>query len=249
MVPGERVLRAVNPGDWLCVAADRLELRGMIRQGSGLRRLKWPVDWAHEQWLGGRRVVCVANGPGFLLARKAVEVASERMTSISRLLSIGLCGALNPAYGKGDIFVAERIRVAETGDMYRAEVPEARRRHVRGLLVSMDRVAQTPAEKAALRKEHDADAVDMEAGAVAAQAQRLGVAFACIRVVSDLAEEGFDLDWNACRSAEGRFLGRKILWAAFERPHVRIPELMRLYRLSLETARTLGEFLAECEFR
>lgn len=232
----------------MCIAADRLELRGMMRMGRGLRRLKWPVDWAHEQWLGGRRVICVANGPGFPLAQRAVEIASERITNISRLFSIGLCGALSPTLGRSDIFVAERIRVAETGEMYHAEVPHAQRRHATGLLVSMNRVVQTPAEKAVLRKRYDADAVDMEAGAVAAQAQRLGLAFACVRVISDLAEEGFDIDFNACRSAEGRFCGRKILRAAFERPLVRIPELIRMYRISLRTARTLGEFLAECEF-
>jgi hypothetical protein len=83
---------------------------------------------------------------------------------------------------------------------------------------------------------------------VALQAQRAGLPFYCIRAVLDRAEEEFSLDFNALRSADGRFSRFRILKAALARPLARLPELVRMERRGRLAARALGDFVAECVF-
>jgi len=45
----------------------------------------------------------------------------------------------------------------------------------------------------------------MEAAGLAREARGFGLPFMCIRVVTDQAEEGFIIDYNAARDARGRF--------------------------------------------
>jgi nucleoside phosphorylase len=93
-----------------------------------------------------------------------------------------------------------------------------------------------------------AAAVDMEAGTVALQAQQAGLPFYCIRAVLDRADEEFSLDFNALRSADGRFSRLRILRAALARPLARLPELMRIERRGRKASRALGDFVAQCVF-
>ena len=67
----------------------------------------------------------------------------------------------------------------------------------------MDRVVSTAAEKALLAK--GADAVDMEAAAVAEMASARNLPFYAVRVVTDTWDENFPLDFNRMRSANGHF--------------------------------------------
>jgi hypothetical protein len=108
-------------------------------------------------------------------------------------------------------------------------------------------VIQTVQEKKRLRA-LGASAVEMEALAVGHRAAQWGVPFYCVRCITDLAEEGFHLDFNAARAEDGRLLTSRIVWAAARRPATLVPELYRLYRRSRLAARTLGDFLADCRF-
>src|ERR1700680_3374543 len=99
MVSGERIL---------LVAAEPREFDGLRRFCSGLRKLPWPVDWARSAESGGRRIWMVANGAGATHAGQAVDVAVPACRP-QAIVSMGFCGALDPALQIGDIFVATSI--------------------------------------------------------------------------------------------------------------------------------------------
>ena len=105
-------------------------------------------------------------------------------------------------------------------------------------------MAQDTAEKQTLHA-CGAIAVDMEAAAIAARAKRAGLPFACIKVVSDRADESFGIDLNRMRSGEGRIRRGKISYYALTHPKV-VPELLRLKRRTEGAAKVLGEFLVNC---
>ena len=193
---------------WLIVASEQRELARVVpREG-------WSL---------------LASGPGAQLVSEALR---ERRAA-DGIVSVGFCGALDPALEIGDIVVSG-VDVRST------------RRFVRGEIISADRVAVTVAEKRELRERTGAIAVEMEAGAVAAKAREWGIPFRCIKVVSDTAREDMPLDFNRYRDAAGRFSRGRIAMAALGRPFRRIPALMRFDRNCRIAAEKLGEFLADC---
>jgi len=174
-----------------------------------------------------------ARGPGFQLARAAAEqaIAAARPDA---LVSIGVCGALAADLQLGDIIVDEA-----------SPVPSQAPPHRRGRVVSQDRVAVTPADKAQLAGQ--GIAVEMESAAVRGVAAEHGLKFFCVKAVSDTAAEGFPLDFNAYRGGDGNFQLGRIGAAALVRPWV-IPGLIRLRQRAQHAAQKLGEFLVHCEF-
>ena len=203
----------------LIVAAEKFELE----------HIQTRSDWT---------LIKVANGPGPRLAREAAESVREQVDVV---VSTGLCGALDPALQIGDIFAASAVNGR------RAELPRSRKPFRSGPLVSIDRVAQSAEEKCQLRTATGAMVVEMEAEAVAAYASRIGVPFYCIRAVSDVANESFQVDLNAARLNTGRFSVPRILMQAARRPFTVAPELLRLRRNAGLAAKALGDFLADCD--
>ena len=65
----------------LYVASEAVELEPMARLLTGVRKLKWPLAYAYEGVLEGRRLLLAANGAGPKLATRAVEVAIRAITS------------------------------------------------------------------------------------------------------------------------------------------------------------------------
>jgi len=118
------------------------------------------------------------------------------------------------------------------------------RKYKTGRLLSIDHVASTAAEKNELRQT-GADAVEMEAAAVAAKAKEWNLPFYAIRVVTDTAAESFPLDFNRMREADGRFDRARIIANALRRPVVIFPELLKLNKRCKSAAKALGEFIAD----
>lgn len=228
----------------LMIAAEPREFDGLLAYCSRIRRQDWPVRWARAAELNGASLTLVANGAGAVQARRAAEAAASRGTWTA-LCSLGFCGALVSGLKVGDIFVASNVAAGHSS--FRAEKPVSTRAHTSGTLASVNRVAQTAAEKQALR-ETGAAAVEMEAAGAAAGANALGIPFYCVRAVTDLADESFHFDFNSALKPDGRFDTIRIISAAFERPLVLIPELLRLRNRCRVAARRLGEFLADCRF-
>jgi nucleoside phosphorylase len=219
------------------VAAERRELEGLLVHVNEIRRPDWPLDFARVGRLNGRPVALVANGPGPQLAGDAVEAVGK----MEALISTGFCGGLVGLLQACDIFVAtEVVGVAP------ALAPSSSRPFKSGKLLSIDRVVSTAAEKAVLAK--NADAVEMEAAAVAARAQAYDIPFYAVRVVTDTFEESFPLDFNQMRSQNGRFSRAKIVAAAFGKPGTVFPELIKLNKRTKRASHALGDFLADARF-
>jgi nucleoside phosphorylase len=225
----------------LFIAADRMEFAGLLRFCTGIERPTLGVDWARAASLHGERILMFANGAG-AKAGAAAFLACPNPAGITAVINTGFCGALDPALGVGDIFVASAIRPAVP-----VRTPQTTHPHTTGVLASVDHVAQTAEEKRKLRTA-GADAVEMEAAAVGAQAQALNLPFFCVRSVTDLAAENFANDLNSALRADGHFDTMQILRSAMARPISRLPELIRLRRRCAIAARALGEFLADCRF-
>lgn len=186
----------------------------------------------------------IANGPGRELVGAALSddvIREVQREGVSAIISTGYCGALDPKLRVGDIVVSD--------DTQFTAVDQA---CARGNVLTRDRVAVTAAEKRALRGQTGAIAVDMESSAVKDRAEALGVPYACIRVVSDTAEEDMPLDFNRYRSADGRFSRGRIALAAMARPFSVMPALVefdrRCQRASIALGEALGDLLADCRF-
>ena len=237
----------------LYIAAEARELQGVADRLTGLRPLKWPLDYAQEGILNDRRILLAANGAGPKLAAQALEIAIRAIaaadlqsSALEAVLSVGLCGALQAGLQEGQVIVATNVKSPSSDEVFPACAVECERPFVSGDIVSQDRIAGTTDEKAELgRRYHQAAAVEMEAFGVAARAKRAGLPFGCIKAVSDRADESFKLDFNGLRSADGRISRGKIVGKVFAKPSV-IPELFRLKRRAEMAASALGDFLVTC---
>ncbi len=230
----------------IAVAAEPLEFAGLLRHARSVCSLRWPLQYVREARIASRRWVLAAHGPGPRLAREAAATALNSCGGRAVVLSTGFCGALDPALRTGEIFAAREVIDAAGKGSFPALPPPSSRSFRLGRLWSQDRVAVSPGEKAALR-ERGADAVDMEAAAVAAEAVRRNVPFYCVRVVSDEAGEPLPLDFNACRGPDGRFSKSRITRTALLHPSSLIA-LMRFGLACRRAALRLGDFLASCSF-
>jgi len=235
MVSGQRVL---------LVAAEPREFDGLLRFCSGVRKLAWPVSWAAFGECAGRQLWMVANGAGAAHAVGAVAVACPACQP-EAMVSMGFCGALDPALEIGDIFVATAVDAA--GLRFDVRLPQSRIPHATGVLASLNCIAQTAAEKKVLRAS-GAAAVEMEAGGVAQFAREYGIPLFCVRSVSDTAAQSFFLDFNKALLSDGHFGTIRLLTSACRNPGKAFPELFRLHRSCRIASRTLGEFIAGCRF-
>jgi adenosylhomocysteine nucleosidase len=226
------------------VAAERIEFDGVLRRAERVEKLDWPLRFARAAWLKGEPIVLVADGPGPQSAGRAAE-AVGKLKELRGLISTGFCGALNPELKACDIFVATEI--AGVAHALSAPRSDSCEHYKIGKLLSIDRVVSSVAEKADLRRT-GADAVEMEAAAVAAKAAEWNIPFYCIRVVTDTATEGFSLDFNRMRDTNGRFSRAKILASALRRPASVLPELLRINRRCKDASRKLGDFLVDASF-
>lgn len=232
----------------LYVAAEAAELKPLAGVLTGLRKLKWPIDYAFEGIWEGRRILLAANGAGPKLASHVVEIAlraamaAELSSSkLDAVVSTGYCGGLDPALRESQIVVATEVVCQVTGERFGCGKVISDGAFATGPLVSQDRIAGDAAEKMRLFSDGSI-AVDMESAGVAARTKRAGLPFCCIKVVSDRADESFEIDLNSMRSPEGRIARGKIVVHTLTHPRL-LPTLLRLRRRTEDASKALGEFL------
>jgi adenosylhomocysteine nucleosidase len=164
-------------------------------------------------------VVVVCGGIGAEAARRAAEAVIV-LYQPGIVYSAGYAGALDPAIGIGQVM--RPARVIHVGDGSSASIAGGE-----GVLVTASGVA-SPAQKQKLRESFGAQAVDMEASAVARAAEARGTEFAAIKAISDEFE--FELP-NTERFVDthGRFLEARFALFAAMRPWLwgRLIELAR----------------------
>ncbi|HYM12713.1 MAG TPA: hypothetical protein VEU62_18390 [Bryobacterales bacterium] len=235
MVSSESVL--------LIVAADRRELAGLAGRLRRAAAAGLDVRWARAGWLGGRAAVLAAHGAGRSNAAQAVERVCAKVR-VAAVVSAGMCGALDPALAPGQVVVAGQVLSLEPRAEFAARTP--RGTQASGAVLTLDHVVQTVEEKSRLR-ETSAAAVEMEAAGVAAEAEKRGLPFYCIRVVSDGAGESFALDYNRARRPDGRFSAARIMAQAGLNPS-RWREIQGWRRRMRLAAQALAEFFERVEF-
>jgi len=167
------------------IAAMEREVRPLIRS--------WKVRMMEH---GGRRYRLFENGDAALVcggigaeaARRATEAVIREVGPV-RVISAGFAGALDGSLnGDHSLQVGDVLQprtVINAADGVRTEVGSGE-----GILVSSATVASKE-QKARLGKAYGANAVDMEAAAVAQGAEARGVEFGALKAVSDSAD--FDL--------------------------------------------------------
>ncbi len=192
-----------NPVKVAIVAALERELRRFIK---GWR----VVERKHEGrffkfFEDGMNAVVVCGGIGEQAARRAAEaVAALYQPAI--LQSVGFAGALDPALKVGDIFSPVRVIDVKDGSSVIAEKGS-------GVLLTFNSVVSA-AQKTKLAEAYAAQAVDMEAAAVARSAQAHNIEFRTTKVISD--EFDFEMpDMARFIDSDGKFQsGRFVAFAA-----------------------------------
>jgi adenosylhomocysteine nucleosidase len=215
------------------VAALEREVRALVKQ--------WRVM---EKEHAGRRfrffendgVVLVCGGVGAEAARRAAE-AVIAIYAPAVVYSVGFAGALDPRLRVGDVMQPQSV--VNAGDGSRVGLDSGM-----GVLVSFGSVAG-PAQKAKLRESFGAQAVDMEAAAVARAAEARGVEFAVLKVISD----EFDFSFPAMErfvDSDGRFSEARFVFYAAVRPWL-WAQVARLARNSGRASRALCEALGKID--
>lgn len=216
------------------VAALERELRPLIRH--------WPVvtkqyDDRTFRFFEQGSMVAVCGGIGAEPARRAAE-AVIALYAPEVVYSAGFAGALDPTRKVADILIP--ARVIDAGDSSSVETGAGQ-----GILVTFGAVA-TPEQKVKLGKSFNAQAVDMEASAVARAAAARGVRFAAVKAISD--ELGTSLPGMNHRTGfigpSGEFLTGKFARFIIVRPWTWAAAL-RLARNSKRASHALCVWMAD----
>lgn len=176
--------------------------------------------------------VLVCGGIGVEAARRAAE-AVIALYSPAVVYSAGFAGALDPGLKVGD--VVHPARVINAGDGSSVSLSEGK-----GVLVSFASVA-SPEQKAKLRESFGAQAVDMEASAVACAAEARGVDFAVVKAISD----EFDFTFPSLErfvDSDGQFMEARFALFAALRPWF-WPQVVQLASNGKRASRALCEWL------
>jgi len=158
----------------------------------------------------GNAVVACA-GMGAKRAELAVRAAMDAMP-VTALLSVGLAGACDPKLKVGEI-VRAGVVIDDPTPGERFENSQFRQ-----VLISRDAIAGV-GEKARLYAVYGADAVDMEAAAVARLARAHGLEFRAIKAISDEAD--FEVEGlSRFATPDGQFRERAFAFYAALRPQM-----------------------------
>jgi adenosylhomocysteine nucleosidase len=167
------------------------------------------------------------GGHGAALARQLAALPAKQ---VSRILSIGICGALAPELQVGDAVVASDVRMS--GEQFAcdaawtraiaARLPAARVVPFAG----SDVIAPDPQAKAALRAQTGAAVVDMESHLAAREAHARGLPFAAVRVVSDSANRALPPAARLALRSDGRPDPHAVFHSLIAMP-TQLPSLIR----------------------
>ena len=174
------------------VAALEREVAGLIKNWS---RVKHDYQGREFTFFEDDDTVLVCGGIGLEPARRAAE-AVIALYHPALLHSVGFAGALDAKLRIAEILFPAEVLDARDGS--RVEIAGGE-----GTLITFMTVASA-VQKRNLARVYNAQAVDMEAAAVAAAARAHGLPFTATKVISD----GLDLDMPATArfiDAQGRF--------------------------------------------
>jgi adenosylhomocysteine nucleosidase len=221
---------------------------GMAHEHSAYRGTSLTI---HEGQFASQRVCWTVSGVGRAAATSAARMLSEGHRP-RRLLSAGFAGGISPALTKGQLVFPARV-IAEhaptcppvavdatlADTLWRQTPPDNL------TLVSVEKIASSPAAKAAIREATSADLLDMEATAVAAVAAENQLPFLTVRVISDTATESLPPEVSRlCQPQSSLHRFGAALSAVARRPSAAI-DFWKLWEEGLLHSRTLADGLLQ----
>lgn len=216
---------------------------------AALEREVWPLvkNWkaSLKQYEGKQfkvfenaDTVLVCGGIGAEPARRATE-AIIKLYRPELIISAGFAGALQPDIRVGQPLTPRWVVNAKDGSRSDTKIGE-------GILITADSVAST-VQKRKLADAYGAQAVDMEAAAVARGAQIHGVRFAACKAISDSLD--FQMPPMQCFiDIQGQFQTAKFVVYVSVRPWL-WKSVLQLARNSATASRALCRALAVNDFR
>ncbi len=242
------MVMAALPEEVAVIRRRLVEARRVSKGPGSLRR------W--EGRIGDQRVQVVVTGDGAARARSGARVALDELlgttTRCRHLIVAGVAGAADPALRAHDLVVAREV-VREGGVTRRAdEAMVAKVMRVTGAgpgrVLTREMLAASVARK---RQIHDEWAsvddlptvVDLETAWYIEEAERCGVPWTVVRVVSDAADEPLPSFLEGCRDEGGAVRRGRVAWHALQHPGT-IPPLLRLARRVRQCAVVLAEAVA-----
>ncbi len=197
----------------------------------------------HEGTVRGRPVAWCIGGVGQERAARATELLLDGHRP-RRIISAGFAGGLDETIARGSLVEPGAVR--READPVALPLAAAGRgpAQPRPLILTLDRIARTLAEKAALATATGAALVDMETFAVAEVAAKAGIPCHGLRVVSDAATDELPADLG--RLVQPQSAARRagaVLGMLGRRPRA-VADLWRLWERAVVDGRTLAAGLA-----
>jgi adenosylhomocysteine nucleosidase len=218
-----------------------MEVGPLLRRFSDVRKYAARGQTIVEGHVAGKLVALVETGMG----RPRAQRGAERLIDGHRprwIVSAGFAGALNPEIPRNSVWMPVEVANVE-GHRFATEwpastdLPSGMQR--RGRLLTVDEVVLKADEKARLRKEHDADLVDMETSSVAALCLERQIRFVPLRVVSDEAGSDLPPEILTIMGESGSYRLGAALGAIWRRPSS-LKEMLALREQAAEAADRLA---------
>jgi adenosylhomocysteine nucleosidase len=213
----------------LIVAALRRELASLVRD-------------AHTE------LVLLDTGEGPRNAERGLRawLAAHQARAV---IHIGFAGALTSSLRAGDLVVARNVRWAnESFDASDSPLFQIATRiagtHI-GTAITVDEIigeARAKQQLAARLASAEIGCVDMESAAVARVCRELKIPYLIARAITDELAEDLPIDFNRCRTADGRVSLPKVMLAVSRRPRA-IKGLIQLQRRAAMCADRLAVFI------
>lgn len=201
------------------------------------------------------RIRVLQGGLGGAMAATAAHKLLGNAAQIRLLVSCGFSGGLSETLAVGDVFLVEHVKArpsleqaAQRDDASPASptaleqaakaFSAAGLKFHRGTLVTLAQPVLRSEDKRALGKATGAQAVDMEAAAVARVAKEAGRAFAALRTISDGVDDALPPEVSSFLDEHGRVRTGKVLKFAAGGPS-NLKQLWRLKSRSDKAAASL----------
>jgi adenosylhomocysteine nucleosidase len=195
-------------------------------------------------------VALIETGEGPRNASRVLRSWLENR-SARAVINIGFAGSLSPLLQVGDIVVAREARSSTESFNASAsplfQVAERIQNARSGIALTVDEIICEAIAKRRLANNFAADEivwVDMESAAIASVCSSLNVPFLIARSISDTLDEDLPLDFNRCRTGDGRVSARKVIGSLLVRPRA-LKGLIELQRRSETCAERLAAFITE----
>ena len=242
--PNSKPAPAPVSADIGVVAALSIEVAPLLARLENVRKYSGPKFAVVEGEYAGKVVAVVLAGVGRVRAQRGAEILLDGHRP-RWIVSAGFAGGLDPVLKRNDLVLASEV-VNLAGRRYVIDLalpPGAAAQGLRsGRLLTVDEIVRTAAEKAALRRGHAADLVDMETSSVAALCEERGIRFLSVRVISDEASTDLPPEVLAILGRSGGLRLGAALGAVWKRPGS-VKDLLALRTTANQAAEVLCRFL------